>query len=180
MATDSSMATRNAGLAIAMEHNFMLEEPKVAVLYNACFGGFTLSEQALRRYCEIKGIQCSQDTLYSVDCGVPRHDPDMVAVVRELGKAANGPCTDLKVKEIPRKFLNYYYIDEYDGYESVCIDYKKYKLDSIKAAVKNTAAFENATGEQRAFLQHISKILEEELEDYEFASDGEQGISSAV
>ncbi len=175
------MATRNAGLAIAMEHNFMLEEPKVAVLYNACFGGFTLSEQALRKYCEVKGIQCSQDRLYSVDCGVPRHDPDMVAVVRALGKAANGPCTDIKVKELPRKFLNYYYIEEYDGYESVCIDYKQSRLDRIRAAVENTTAFENATVEQRIFLQHISAILDEERDDKEeHVGEDVLGTPSAV
>lgn len=28
------------------------------IVYNACFGGFGLSEQAVLRYCEIKGLRC--------------------------------------------------------------------------------------------------------------------------
>ncbi|MBY5553776.1 hypothetical protein J0664_05805 [Rhizobium leguminosarum] len=28
------------------------------IVYNACYGGFGLSEQAVRRYCELKGIGC--------------------------------------------------------------------------------------------------------------------------
>lgn len=47
----------------------------------------------------------------------PRHDLDLVAVVEELGKEANGMCAKLKVVEIPDGMD--YVIDEYDGYESV-------------------------------------------------------------
>lgn len=47
-----------------------------------------------------------------------RTDPDLVAVVEELGpRAASGSCADLRVIEIPDD-VNWE-ITEYDGYESV-------------------------------------------------------------
>lgn len=46
-----------------------------------------------------------------------RTDPDLIAVVEELGPAASGSCAKLKIVEIPDG-INWK-IDEYDGYESV-------------------------------------------------------------
>ena len=48
--------------------------------------------------------------------GIERHDPDLVAIVEELGERANGSCASLKVVDIGDER---YHIDEYDGYESV-------------------------------------------------------------
>ena len=48
---------------------------------------------------------------------IERHDPDLVAVVEELGsEKASGRCARLKVTDIGE---SKYHIDEYDGYESV-------------------------------------------------------------
>ena len=48
---------------------------------------------------------------------IERHDPDLVAVVEELGsEKASGRCACLKVTDIGE---SKYHIDEYDGYESV-------------------------------------------------------------
>lgn len=46
-----------------------------------------------------------------------RHDPDLVAVVEELGEKANGECANLAIEEIPDGAE--YEIDDYDGNESV-------------------------------------------------------------
>ena len=48
--------------------------------------------------------------------GIERHDPDLVAIVEELGEKANGMCANLKILDIGNEK---YHIDEYDGYESV-------------------------------------------------------------
>ena len=46
-----------------------------------------------------------------------RNDPDLIAVIEELGEDANGSCSALAIEEIPDGAE--YEIDEYDGNESV-------------------------------------------------------------
>lgn len=48
---------------------------------------------------------------------VDRSDPDLVAVVEELGDKANGSCARLQITEIPDGVE--YSIEEYDGNEHV-------------------------------------------------------------
>lgn len=89
------------------------------VVYNACFGGFSLSPSAVRLGREISGNQKwgDADEKYGFIEGIERHDPVLVRVVEELGRAASGSCAKLAVKEIPSGTL--YRIDEYDGSETV-------------------------------------------------------------
>lgn len=64
---------------------------------------------------------CEETELYQVciysHWELERHDPDLVAVVEELGsKRSSGMCAELKVKDIGDSS---YHIDEYDGFETV-------------------------------------------------------------
>ena len=81
------------------------------IVYNACFGGFGLSETAWERYRELGGQETSR---YDIN----RADPVLVQVVEELGDAANTRFSDLRITELP--VGTKYRIDEYDGNESVC------------------------------------------------------------
>jgi hypothetical protein len=88
------------------------------VVINACFGGFDLSDAAIRRYAEIKGIEpypMKGPVLYSGD--LERNDPALVQVVEELVDAANGYLARLSIVEIPNDVE--WEISEYDGYEHV-------------------------------------------------------------
>ena len=76
------------------------------IVYNKCFGGFGLSEEAGARYRELKGRAF----------GGERHCPVLLQVVEEMGPAANGFCADLAIEEIKG---SRYRIDEYDGAETV-------------------------------------------------------------
>lgn len=124
------------------------------VVYNRCFGGFSLSNEALMLLYEKKGKEIfpykedinsgtyklldkvgkdqfwthfSTKYLGEETDGIPdecyvsfydisRHDKELVEVVEELGERANGSCADLAIDEISSDM---YYIDEYDGSESV-------------------------------------------------------------
>lgn len=100
------------------------------VVYNACFGGFRLSNKATLRLIELgyKGLTpdiryvegssptSSTYTAYYGDDDIPRHHPLLVQVVEELGEEANGGAADLRIEEI-EGFP--YYIEDYDGMESV-------------------------------------------------------------
>ena len=79
------------------------------VVYNTCFGGFSVSKEAID-WLNARGMNINSpyhDFL--------RHDPLLVECVETLGNRANGACAILNIAEIDGP----YRIDEYDGRESV-------------------------------------------------------------
>lgn len=105
------------------------------VVINGCYGGFSLSEEGVKEYLKRKGktlyvkndgcldfYYTSPDMTkesYFYDRDIKRDDPDLVAIVKELGEKANGSCASLYVIKIPDKIPNGWHIDEYDGLESI-------------------------------------------------------------
>lgn len=79
------------------------------VVYNACYGGFSISRKAQ----EYLGLPVDE---YGCNCPLDRHDPKLVEMVEKLGDEAGGMCADLQIATISG---NKYRIDEYDGNESV-------------------------------------------------------------
>lgn len=78
------------------------------VVINRCYGGFTLSDAACKK------LGCGP---YDYDQDELRYAPELVRVVEELGYAASGSCSALKVVEIPDDVA--WYIHNYDGMESI-------------------------------------------------------------
>jgi hypothetical protein len=64
------------------------------IVINRCYGGFGLSKEAMVEYVARKGTSVSE-------YDIMRDDSDLVAVVEEFGRAANGPHANLAVVEIP-------------------------------------------------------------------------------
>lgn len=101
-----------------------MKEYKVVV--NSCYGGFGLSDKAMKLLAERKGHPIYFDTfthykflLEDDNPGsryYPPHDKDLVEVVEELGSKANGPFANLKVVTITKPL---YKIRDYDGIESI-------------------------------------------------------------
>jgi len=87
------------------------------VVINRCFGGFGLSKEAQERY---KIDECD----YRFEDEKPRHDPELVRAVEEMGDKANGAYSALMIIEWPDKIP--YQIDEYDGSESLSVDWPAY------------------------------------------------------
>ena len=84
------------------------------IVYNACYGGFGLSDEAKIRYRELTGNVGNENfDVYGID----RADPILVQVVEELGYAAGSWGADLMIEEVPAGTK--YRIDEYDGIETV-------------------------------------------------------------
>lgn len=106
------------------------------IVYNACFGGFGLSNEAIKLYGELKGL----NLVFIEDKDYPQHgrwhregnpdydyyfdqytigrtDPVLVQVVEELGEKANDRYSDLQIADLAPGTR--YYIDEYDGQESI-------------------------------------------------------------
>jgi hypothetical protein len=87
------------------------------VVYNASFGGFGISVEALIKMKELgytnDSYVCSNNTVYLYDC--VRHNPILVQVVEKLGPKASGKHGCLKIAEVSGP----YRIEEYDGSETV-------------------------------------------------------------
>ena len=116
------------------------------VVINKRHGGFGLSDAAMNRYAEIKGIALYPEKTYGMgtftiyytvpadqrfnakdrevlsEYDMDRNDPILIQVVEEFGKKANGYAASLKVVEIPDDVK--WHIHEYDGLEHVAEDHR--------------------------------------------------------
>jgi len=111
------------------------------VLINKCYGGFGLSDDAIRRLFELKGWKCIEekrddtntffykdvksDESFFWETNLERNDPEMVQVVKEMGDKANGRFAELKIVDIPDDVR--WYVEEYDGMESVHEEHRSWE-----------------------------------------------------
>lgn len=83
------------------------------IVINACYGGFGLSDRAENEYKKMAEIT---DPKW-VGREIPRDDPYLVKIVRDMGMSANSPHSNLKIVEVPGDVD--WEIAEYDGNEWV-------------------------------------------------------------
>jgi hypothetical protein len=72
---------------------------------------------------------------YSFQCYseiYPRHHPDLIKVIKELGDEADGQFAQIDIDYIEEIYKEHYSISEYDGMERIVIDYQRYTNDQIK------------------------------------------------
>lgn len=124
------------------------------VLYNACYGGFSLSDKAIELY-KRKHPNAQEPNIYN------RHDPLLIDVVKELGKDACDSCGNIQIETIPIEYINCYTIDEYDGFETIRTEPAaliEYKLrDYVK---QNGEELNNLSdAECKSFLKSLIRIL---------------------
>lgn len=91
-----------------------------SVVINTCYGGFGLSDRAIREYMSLAGLV--ERDFHDTD--IARDDPYLVKIVKELGEAANGTHAKLKIVEIPGDVS--WHIGEYDGNEWVAEDHRSW------------------------------------------------------
>jgi len=107
---------------------------KIAI--NKCYGGFSLSALAEKLIAERKGESITfwdnftdKEVSFeeAMSCGclransnlkeLDRNDPDLIAVIEEIGEMANTSVSDIQIIEIPDGVE--WVIEEYDGVEWV-------------------------------------------------------------
>ena len=122
---------------------------KVAI--NRCFGGFGISNEAFEKLLDRKGIAFEKvpakfafrgDDSDYYKAGSPysdathigsyefydqRNDPDLIAVIEEMGDAANSWAADIVIVEIPDDVE--WHIHEYDGMEHVAENHRTWYGD---------------------------------------------------
>ena len=96
------------------------------VVYNSKCGGFGMSREGLAEYnrltsLHVKGYYC-----------IERDDPVLIHLVETMGKEIDDECSRLKIKEFPMKYKSFLKWTEYDGRETVSIDYEQYLISNIR------------------------------------------------
>jgi hypothetical protein len=95
------------------------------IVINACHGGFGLSEEAQKLFCQYSMIEWKdwqEDWSYY---DIERNNQNLVRVVEELGDGVNGRFSELKVVDIPDEVK--WHIFEYDGLEWVAEDHRTWR-----------------------------------------------------
>lgn len=102
----------------------------VKIVLNACYGGFSLSREAVLYARKLSGdpnwggpttvgdtYSCGEPVThhYGYIDKIARTDPVLVATVEALGDKASGQCANLRVSRISKGTR--YRIEEYDGFE---------------------------------------------------------------
>ena len=82
------------------------------IVINSCYGGFSLSKEALEHFRKETGGKAG-----FYDFQIDRDHPVLIRIVEEWGDRANGPYSKLKIVEIPDE-VNWV-ISEHDGSEWV-------------------------------------------------------------
>jgi hypothetical protein len=98
------------------------------VVYNACYGGFSLSKEAVELLAKLKGYDLSgmkyehggytdEDCILEFGYDIDRSDRDLITVVETLGEKANGIYAKLAIFDVPDG--REYEIEVCDGLEGV-------------------------------------------------------------
>ncbi len=128
-------------------------DEKITVLYNNCYGGFTLSEEAKILYKEYTDNKYDNFT-------VRRHCPYLVKVFEVLGTEKFGSSySKVQSEEIPIYMEHYYSIHEYDGMEGVELKGERFKYDIIQFVAKSSM---NDTDK----VKIINMIIDKKTYDY--------------
>jgi len=112
------------------------------IVINRDFGGYGLSDQAVREYGKRKGLNLVEDgpddhgftyfyvneideNNYFSDREIERNDPVLVEIVERLGSEANGRYSNLKIVEIPDDVD--WEVMEYDGMEHIAEKHRTWR-----------------------------------------------------
>lgn len=96
------------------------------LVINKRYGGYGLSDAAAREVARRHGLELEEETGHlfvkgtefkTIDDMIPRNDPHLIAVVKEMGEAANGQSAKLAVVEVACTID----IEDHDGREDVVV-----------------------------------------------------------
>jgi hypothetical protein len=127
----------------------MISEEEIEVLYNKCYGGWGISDKA-------KELYKLRKTENFNDCLRRRSDPILIQIYNELGDEFDAEFSKTAIEKIPKKYEIYYYIEQYDGFEMVEIDYTKYELDNLKQKIKEIVENINIDNDEK--INQVKKI----------------------
>ena len=109
-----------------MAHSNPSNPNEFEVVYNDKYGGFDISPEGLAEYKKRSG----KDVKYAE--AISSEDPVLISLVKEMGDKINTKNSKLRIATFSKEFRNFLKWSEYDGKESVCVDYQKYIVYHVK------------------------------------------------
>ena len=110
--------------------NLLEPENTISVMYNARFGSFSFSSEAIEEY-NLRKPKDVPEMRMSTCVNIDRTDAIMAQICKEMGPKANGMFAKIQIEKVPARFSEYFSIRDYDGMETVCISFRKYQLECI-------------------------------------------------
>lgn len=104
-------------------------EETFTVVYNDCYGGFGMSPFALNEY--NKRLLEHEEPLKDIYSPL-RDDKILIDLCKEFGDKVNDKCSKLTLKSFPIQYESFLEWNDYDGKESVSVDYRNYVLHRIR------------------------------------------------
>jgi hypothetical protein len=91
------------------------------IIINQCYGGFGFSKPFIKAFTQVKPLK--NDYFYSQEY---RRDPIAIQLLEEHGTEwSSDKYAKLVVKNVPSDIFKYMDVGEYDGYESLVINWEK-------------------------------------------------------
>jgi len=115
-----------------MLNNDIENDNIIEILYNNNYCSWEISEKAIELY----KLRSNITEFELADCC--RNDPILVQIYKELGNDFNDKSSRTKIKKIPKKYENYYFIGDDCGKEYINIDKTGYIYYKIKEILKST------------------------------------------
>ena len=123
------------------------------VVYNDCHGGFDLSEEGMAEY----NHRTSQLTYPD---GISRDDPVLLHMVETMDPSViNSKNSRLTIKEFPVAFREFLEWREYDGKESVRVDYHTYIVHTVKSVLEADVSAEEKIGRISQLYSDLAHII---------------------
>jgi hypothetical protein len=97
------------------------------ILINECYGGFSFSEDFMNTFEELypSYFENTEEDWWD-DTAIVRNNIDVIHLYREKGlKWSSGVFSKIVLKEISDNVYDFIKVGEYDGYESITIDWKR-------------------------------------------------------
>jgi hypothetical protein len=99
------------------------------IVYNDRYGGFGMNKAALEEYNRLSL------TSWRHPNGIARDDPVLIEMVERMGNSINNENSNLTIKQFDNRYKHFLKWTEYDGKETVTIDYDKYIIYTIRQHV---------------------------------------------
>ena len=138
-----------------------------ALVYNACHGGFDISNEAIKFINEITNkhyynheseLENNIGGLKPIYCDyIKRTYPPLIMAIEKYQEKVNGDCAKLKIIWIDIKYKNCWKINEYDGKESIVISPEKELVVLLRE--KTIEEFESMTYlDLKEFVMNLKNI----------------------
>lgn len=144
------------------------------IVINRCYGGFSLSSEAEKRYRELAWIP-EDELFWTYD--IPRNSPILLQVIDELGEQrASGRFADLRVIEIPDGVK--WHIADFDGMEHIAEDHRQWGIpdyepddgqltDDQYDRIREEVQIELFPRIEYASEEEVKESLEKTIQEYE-------------